>query len=135
MRSHTHHLRWISRLAALVMASEAGAVVLLPDNFAAGLFPVSVAVADLDGDAVPDIVAADLDGNRVSVLLGNGDGTLQTRVFFRSVGGPSSIAVGDLDGDTAPDLVTANYLRRRRERAAGQRRRHLPGRRLLCGGP
>jgi len=32
-------------------------------------------VADLDGDSTPDLVTADFLGDRVSVLLGNGDGS------------------------------------------------------------
>ena len=41
----------------------------------------SVAVADLDGDTVPDLVTAN--GDDVSVLLGNGDGSFQdARVSF-----------------------------------------------------
>jgi hypothetical protein len=47
-------------LIVLVMASEAGAGALfsLPTSFAAGDELRSVAVADLDGDGVPDLVTA-----------------------------------------------------------------------------
>ena len=67
-------------LAALVMASDAGAGALfsLPTNFPAGDSPSSVAVADLDGDTVPDLVTANYVSGDVSVLLGNGDGSFQT---------------------------------------------------------
>jgi hypothetical protein len=36
-----------------------------------------VAVADLNGDGIPDILTANYDGADVSVLLGNGDGTFK----------------------------------------------------------
>ena len=39
--------------------------------------PTSVAVADINGDGMPDIVTANYGGNDVSVLLGNGNGTFQ----------------------------------------------------------
>ena len=56
IRSHwpAHYLGVMSCLAALVMASEAGAGALFPgQKFRAGDGPSSVAVADLDGDVVP----------------------------------------------------------------------------------
>src|SRR5262249_34692047 len=43
---------------------------------------VSLAVKDLNGDGKPDLVVADSAGARVSVLLGNGNGTFQTGVLF-----------------------------------------------------
>ncbi len=105
----TRYLRLISCLAALVMASEASAGTLFPGpKFAAGVDPFSVAVADLDGDTVPDLVTANLLSDNVSVLLGNGDGTFLTAAAFAAGDGPLSVAVADLDGDTVPDLVTAN---------------------------
>ncbi len=105
----TRCLRLIGCMAALVLASEAGAGALFPGaKFAAGNFPQSVAVADLDGDAVPDLVTANANSDDVSVLLGNGDATFQTAAAFAAGDFPVSVAVADLDGDTVPDLVTAN---------------------------
>jgi hypothetical protein len=78
-------------------------------SFAAGDSPRSVVVADLDGDAVPDLVAANSglhDGRDVVVLLGNGDGTFQDAISFRTGDSSFFLAVADLDGDTFPDLVT-----------------------------
>ncbi len=85
IRSHWpgHSLGVMSCLAALVMASEAGAGALfLGQKFPAGIRPRSVAVADLDGDSVPDLVTANELSDDVSVLLGNGDGSFQTGVSF-----------------------------------------------------
>jgi hypothetical protein len=103
-------------LAALVMASEASAGALCPSpNFPAAAFlatgdrPVSVVVADLDGDSVPDLVTANGNSDDVSVLLGNGDGSFQAAISFAAGDQPESVAVADLDGDSVPDLVTANY--------------------------
>jgi hypothetical protein len=44
-------------------------------SFATGILPLSVAVADLNGDGRPDLVTANFDGNNVSVLLGGNTGT------------------------------------------------------------
>ena len=76
-----------------------------------------VAVADVDGDGKPDLVLANPCASRdnctngtVSVLLGNGDGTLQTAVTYGSGGiYAQSVVVADVNGDGKPDLVVANY--------------------------
>ena len=70
--------------------------------------PLSVAVADLNNDGVPDLVTANGLSGAVSVLLGRGDGTFLARQNFLVGGPPRSVAVADLNNDGAPDLVTVN---------------------------
>jgi microcystin-dependent protein len=81
-------------------------------TFPVGAFPTSVAVVDLNGDSIPDIVTANRDDGTVSVLLGNGDGTFQKQRTFAAgssaSGGPFSVAVADVNGDGKPDIITAN---------------------------
>ncbi len=75
-----------------MIASEAAAGGLFPSAaFAVGDAPYSVTVADLDGDTVPDLLTANADSDDVSVLLGNGDGSFQTAVFFAAGGYAYSI--------------------------------------------
>jgi hypothetical protein len=74
--------------------------------------PRNYIVLHPNGDGKPDLAIVQNFTNRVSVLLGNGDGTFQTAVDF-SVGpnpNPDSVAVGDFNGDGQPDLVVANLL-------------------------
>src|SRR5205807_6596086 len=59
-----------------------------------------VAVADLNGDGKPDVVATNCQNDTVGVLLGNGDGTFQSAVTYDAGGSESgSIAVADVKGD------------------------------------
>jgi hypothetical protein len=67
-------------------------------------------------DGKPDlIVAKDCFDNScangaVGVLRGNGDGTFQQVVNYRSGGAfPRSVAAADVNGDGKPDLLVANY--------------------------
>jgi hypothetical protein len=71
----------------------------------------SIAVADVNGDAKPDLVVAIEDNGTaagVGVLLGNGDGTFQGAVTYGSGGDAYRVAVADVNGDGKPDLVVAN---------------------------
>ena len=70
--------------------------------------PVSVAVADLNGDNIPDLVVANSQDNTVTILLGKGDGTfLSSTVPVGSQ--PVFVTTGDFNGDGIPDVVVANY--------------------------
>jgi hypothetical protein len=74
---------------------------------------VEVAVADVNGDGIPDIVGtcfADINGpGTVFVLLGEGNRKFQKVMHFSSGGQePYGIVVGDLNQDGIPDVIVAN---------------------------
>ena len=70
----------------------------------------SVATADLNGDGKPDVVITNWSSGTVGVLLGNGDGTLQSAVTYNTGGAnPAAVAIADLNGDGKPDLVITNW--------------------------
>ncbi len=79
-----------------------------PTFSAAGTNPAFAAVADVSGDAVPDVLISNGESGNISVLLGNGDGTLQFAVNFGVGYRPSAAAIADFNGDGLLDLVTAN---------------------------
>jgi Ca2+-binding RTX toxin-like protein len=77
---------------------------------AVGSFPLSVALGDLNGDGVLDMVVANVGSDNVSVMLGDGhSGFTAASGSPVAVGSePSSVALGDLDGDGHLDIVAAN---------------------------
>ena len=75
-------------------------------------FPVSVIIADLDGDGMPDLACANTLVASVSVFRNTGTPggavSYAANVDFTVGNGPNQLIVGDLDGDGKPDLATAN---------------------------
>ena len=66
-----------------------------------------VAVADLNGDGVPDLASAA--GNTLTVLLGNGDGTFQPYLAYPLAGQTSRLLVlADVNADGKVDAVVLN---------------------------
>jgi hypothetical protein len=70
--------------------------------------PLAVALGDVNGDGILDIVTANADSNDVSVLLGLGDGTFHLQALFDVGAQPECLALGDLNGDGILDIVTGN---------------------------
>ncbi|MFE3193992.1 FG-GAP repeat domain-containing protein [Nocardia sp. NPDC059240] len=75
-----------------------------------GPAPIGMVAADIDGDGIPDIVAADFQGSGPIVMKGKGDGTFApgTRVGTPGIGF-GAIAVADLNGDGKPDVIAQSW--------------------------
>jgi FG-GAP-like repeat len=70
--------------------------------------PWKIAIGDFNGDTGPDVAVTNLDGNVVSVLLNNGDGTFATAASYDVGDGPTGIAVADFNGDAEVDVAVSN---------------------------
>jgi hypothetical protein len=81
------------------------------NNFGTGAdLPVSVAIADFNGDGKRDLAIAHLNSGSVSVLLGSGSGTsfsFAPGSPFAVGTRPASVAAGDVNADGRIDLAVA----------------------------
>jgi hypothetical protein len=79
-------------------------------DYAIGTLANGIAVGDLNGDSKPDLVSADGDFSKVSVLLGTGAGIFGPKTNFTTgTGGPTSAAIADLNADGNPDLAVTMW--------------------------
>ncbi len=89
-----------------------GQLFLEAPEYSTGQNPRSVAVGDFNGDGKNDLAIANLGDRTISIRLGNGDGTFQTSVNYRTGSGPGyggrSLVVGEFNGDGKADLAVAN---------------------------
>jgi uncharacterized repeat protein (TIGR01451 family) len=80
-----------------------------PVSYSVGTAATGLVVADFNGDGKLDLATANSGDGNVSILLGNGDGTLQTAVNFPAgVANPASLAVGDFNDDGKLDLAAVD---------------------------
>jgi hypothetical protein len=70
--------------------------------------PTDVAVGDLNGDRVLDIVEARFNVDSIAVRLGNAGGTFRAPVRYRVQDGPRALALADFNGDGRLDVVVTH---------------------------
>ncbi len=94
-------------LSVLVGDGKGGFTETADSPFDLGHAAWHVAIADLNGDGMGDVIAAAGD---VRVLLGDGQGGFAPAPGspFATREGTWQLAVGDLNGDAKPDVVTTN---------------------------
>jgi len=103
-----------SRVDIVTVDVQGGFTLASPQVFTDIRAMTSLAVADVNGDGILDVIISDGSGSAagVRVLFNDGHGTLAADVSYPteaiSGSGPASVTAADLNGDGLPDLITAN---------------------------
>jgi uncharacterized delta-60 repeat protein/uncharacterized repeat protein (TIGR01451 family) len=93
-----------------VYANNHNGTFTLQQPLFAGDDPETVAVADLTGNGLLDLVVCNTLSDDVTVFLGQPDGSFKPESTTFPVGhGPVDVAVGDFIGDGKPDIITADH--------------------------
>ncbi len=98
----------------VVLRGLGGGQLAPPQYFEAGMFPYTVAVADMTGDGHPDLVVTDrglvtVDEARVGIVPGLGGGSFAAPSVYRGGDYSNGTAVpGDFNGDGKLDVALAN---------------------------
>ncbi|MBD3334802.1 MAG: hypothetical protein GF355_04745, partial [Candidatus Eisenbacteria bacterium] len=107
---------WATPKVSVVLNHGDGSMAL-PQTYPIQHGSYGITAADFDNDGFADIAASNTgtnyDGNTVSLLRNNGDGTFASQQIFLtgsgSFVGPVGLAAADFDGDDWIDLAVANY--------------------------
>ena len=112
---------------------------MAPANYPtiAGAETSNLAVGDLNGDGIPDVIATNPQTSSISVFIGNSDGTLgparDVVVGTAGTSEPYSVAIGDFDRDGIADAAIADNYSATMFIEPRQRRRHVSSRAVATG--
>jgi len=81
-----------------------------PPDISLEASPESIAVADFNGDGIPDFATANQNPNSLSVAVGTGHGSFNAPTMMSLNFTPHLVAAGDFDGDGNEDLVVSSTI-------------------------
>ncbi len=99
----------IDNTVSVLLGSGDGTFTSAPNSpLATGQAPTSVAIADFNGDGVPDITVTDPQTDSVSVFLGISQGLFAPAFELPAGTTPTAILAASLGGATLPDVAITN---------------------------
>ena len=93
---------------ATVFLGDASGKFTAGKDVALGNSPSSIALGDLSGRGILDLLVTRSSDNTVAVLRGVGDGTFQTPAVYNVGTTPGSVAIADFNGDGKLDVAVSN---------------------------
>ncbi len=78
--------------------------------YEAGKIPNRVAIGDVNGDGINDIVTSDNDSNKIYLFLMHKNGSVLSSSSITVGNHPKGVAIVNLNGDGKGDIVVCNNL-------------------------
>ncbi len=97
-----------SNLVSFAVGNSHSTVGYFRADMATGNNPVGVAIGDLNGDGIPDMVIANFKDSTVSVYLGAGGGTFGSPTNYKVATNPINVVLGDMNNDGILDIITSS---------------------------
>ncbi len=94
-----------------VLLSNGDGTFQMHQDFAVGVTPVGLTIADFNGNGKPGVAVVNNalgQGTSISVLTGKGDGTLNPHVDYTTPGPPTAISSGDFNHDGKIDVIVSS---------------------------
>ncbi len=103
---NSNRVRVFAALLALATGSGKAfaATLRMTNRFATGQQPIAIGAADLNRDGALDVVTAN-DSGTLTVLIGDGTGTLKLHAQYDVGEGPDQLLLSDLNRDGIPDVI------------------------------
>jgi hypothetical protein len=104
----TRRVTVVAAAVAVFAPAANAAVTFAPKQDFGATDAFALVSGDFNGDGRPDVAVASFAGTTISVLLGNGDGTLQAPLNTTGPSQQTAIAAGDFNGDGRDDVVVTD---------------------------
>jgi hypothetical protein len=91
-----------------LFGSSTGTFVSTPDyTLSNATGPNSIAAVDIDNDGSLDVITANYSSSNISLLKGNGSGTIVSQTQYNVGASPVSLLIDDFNNDSYMDIITS----------------------------
>ncbi|NER06060.1 MAG: DUF4347 domain-containing protein [Okeania sp. SIO3C4] len=104
----TQFINGYTSFVSIYLGNGSGGFLTPPTQYNTGGNASDVEAGDFNNDGLIDLATANIESDKVAVLLGNGNGSFRSPALFNVGDRPEGLRVADLNQDGFNDIVTFN---------------------------